>query len=110
MCTGVECPNEADQAPRAPRMMLFDTQLGGTGVSHSLYSQVQSTFVAILGIYAVYYRRGFQILNLIRICRDRIAECPCVEGCMFCVCSARCSEKNAVSCSDSLVLSLEFTC
>lgn len=56
-----------------PAIFLYDTHVGGVGISSSLFDRIES---------------------LLEATSDLIADCPCEEGCPGCVHSPKCSNGN----------------
>ena len=74
---GVECVNENETRWRPERLLMYDKQPGGTGIS----SQVRPLFG-----------------NILRAARELVDQCPCREesGCPGCVHHGDCPQYNAV--------------
>ena len=74
---GVECVNENETRWKPERLLIYDRQPGGTGIS----AQVQPLFGNIL-------RAAYELVN----------QCPCEEesGCPNCVHHGECTQYNAV--------------
>ena len=74
---GVECVNENETRWRPERLLIYDRQPGGTGIS----AQVQPLFG-----------------NILRAAYELVKQCPCEEecGCPNCVQHGDCPQYNAV--------------
>ena len=70
---GTECPSIYQKRHRPLRLILYDKNVGGVGISRALHHVIS---------------------DLVKCALEVVSSCDCKSGCPSCVCDSRCPEIN----------------